>query len=65
MLHSFLANNRADLIARCADKVAKRPKRNASEKQLQTGIPMFGHLEKSMVTLLFARVDFGFCDWLA
>ena len=41
MLHSFLANNRADLIARCADKVAKRPKRNASEKQLQTGIPMF------------------------
>jgi hypothetical protein len=24
-----------------------------------------GHLEKSMVTLLFARVDFGFCDWLA
>jgi hypothetical protein len=22
-----------------------------------------GHLEKSMVTLLFARVDFGFYDW--
>jgi signal transduction histidine kinase len=41
MLHSFLANNRAELIARCADKVKRRPKRNASEKQLQTGIPMF------------------------
>jgi hypothetical protein len=24
-----------------------------------------GHLEKSMVTLLFAKVDFGFYDWLA
>ena len=41
MLHSFLANNRADLIARCVDKVARRPQRNASERQLQTGIPMF------------------------
>jgi signal transduction histidine kinase len=41
MLHSFLANNRVELIARCADKVTRRPKRNASEKQLQTGIPMF------------------------
>lgn len=41
MLHSFLTNNRADLIARCVDKVARRPQRNASEKQLETGIPMF------------------------
>lgn len=41
MLHNFLANNRLELIARCAKKVAKRPQRNASEKQLQTGIPMF------------------------
>jgi signal transduction histidine kinase len=41
MLHSFLANNRVELIARCADKVTRRPKRNASDKQLQTGIPMF------------------------
>lgn len=24
-----------------------------------------GHLEKSMITLLFASVDFVFCDWLA
>lgn len=41
MLHSFLANNRAELISRCVEKVAGRPKRNASERQLQTGIPMF------------------------
>lgn len=43
MLHKFLANNRADLIARCADKVAKRPKRDATQPQLQNGIPMFIH----------------------
>lgn len=41
MLHNFLSNNRVDLIARCVHKVAKRPQRNASEKQLRTGIPMF------------------------
>jgi signal transduction histidine kinase len=41
MLHNFLANNRLELIARCAEKVARRPQRNASAKQLQTGIPMF------------------------
>lgn len=41
MLHNFLSNNRVDLIARCVDKVAKRPLRSASEKQLHTGIPMF------------------------
>jgi hypothetical protein len=41
MLHNFLSNNKTELIARCVDKVSKRPERNASEKQLQTGIPMF------------------------
>lgn len=41
MMHDFLANNRADLIARCAAKVAKRPARNASAAQIQTGIPLF------------------------
>lgn len=41
MLHNFLANNRADLIARCAAKVAKRPARNASAAQIATGIPLF------------------------
>lgn len=41
MLHSFLSNNRVELIERCVDKVAKRPQRHASEKQLQTGVPAF------------------------
>jgi signal transduction histidine kinase len=41
MMHLFLSNNRAELIARCTEKVAKRPKRNATTKQLQNGIPMF------------------------
>lgn len=41
MMHNFLSNNHDELIARCAEKVAKRPARNASTVQLQNGIPMF------------------------
>jgi signal transduction histidine kinase len=41
MLHKFLAHNRTQLIARCIEKVAKRPKRSATTEQLQNGIPMF------------------------
>jgi signal transduction histidine kinase len=41
MMHQFLSNNRDELIARCTKKVAKRPKRNASQEQLRNGIPMF------------------------
>ena len=41
MLHQFLANNRAILIARCIEKVNKRPKRAATPEQLKNGIPMF------------------------
>lgn len=41
MLHQFLANNRAILIARCTAKVAKRPQRAATPEQLKNGIPMF------------------------
>ena len=40
-MHNFLSNNRDDLIARCAAKVAKRPTRKASAEQLLTGIPLF------------------------
>lgn len=40
MLHNFLSSNRDELIRRCIDKVAKRPKRNATEKQLRNGIPI-------------------------
>jgi signal transduction histidine kinase len=41
MLYEFLENNAQNLIERCIDKVAKRPKRRATEKQLRNGIPMF------------------------
>jgi signal transduction histidine kinase len=41
MMSSFLACNRKELVTRCIDKVAKRPKRNATTRQLQNGIPMF------------------------
>ena len=40
-MHSFLANNRDDLIARCKAKVAERPYRAATPQQLANGIPMF------------------------
>jgi hypothetical protein len=49
MLRHFLSNNRADLAARCAAKVAKRPSRHASPEQLETGIPLF--LEQLIHTL--------------
>lgn len=41
MLHNFLSNNIEDLVERCADKVAKRPHRQATAVQLRNGIPMF------------------------
>ena len=41
MMNEFLANNRDELIARCIEKVAKRPKRTATGQQLKNGIPMF------------------------
>jgi signal transduction histidine kinase len=40
-MHEFLSNHRDDLIARCKQKVAQRPKRGATEKQLANGIPLF------------------------
>lgn len=40
-MYRFLANNRDELIKRCAEKVAKRPARNATTEQLRNGIPMF------------------------
>ena len=40
-MHSFLANNRAELIARCRSKVAARPHRDATEQQLANGVPKF------------------------
>ena len=40
-MYQFLRNNREALIARCKEAVARRPKRVATEEQLQNGIPLF------------------------
>lgn len=40
-MYKFLANNREELIARCKEKVARRPKRGATQEQLTNGIPLF------------------------
>lgn len=40
-MHSFLSNNRDELIARCRAMVAERPHRSATPSQLANGIPMF------------------------
>ncbi|MCM5682294.1 HAMP domain-containing histidine kinase [Schlegelella sp. S2-27] len=40
-MRGFLLNNRAELIQRCKDKVARRPSRGATRAQLAHGIPMF------------------------
>ena len=48
-MYKFLQNHRFDLMKRCKDKVAARPKRAASEAQLENGVPMF--LEQLIRTL--------------
>jgi len=40
-MHTFLRNNRSELIARCKHKVAQRPKRAATAAQLANGVPLF------------------------
>jgi signal transduction histidine kinase len=41
MMHAFLAHNRSELIERCKVKVAKRPWREATDQQLNNGVPIF------------------------
>jgi signal transduction histidine kinase len=53
-MHTFLANNREELIARCKAKVALRPRRAATEEQLSNGVPLF--LEQLRRTLLAEEV---------
>jgi hypothetical protein len=50
MMHSFLASNRDELVARCKAKVSKRPSRSATDEQLSNGIPLF--LEQLIRTLI-------------
>ena len=40
-MHSFLSDNRDELIARCKAKVARRRNRSATEEQLRNGVPLF------------------------
>lgn len=41
MLHEFLESNRADLIARCRAKVARRSSPRPTPKEMEHGIPLF------------------------
>lgn len=55
MMHNFLANNRDTLIERCRDKVAQRPRRQATREQLANGVPLF--LDQLIKTLEAEDVD--------
>lgn len=55
MLHTFLANNRDELIVRCRTKVALRPARGASALQLGNGVPLF--LEQLIETLKIEQTE--------
>ncbi|MBK0392996.1 sensor histidine kinase [Ramlibacter algicola] len=48
-MHQFLVNNREELIERCKEKVAQRPRRAATDQQLVHGVPIF--LEQLIRTL--------------
>ena len=41
MMHTFLSNNRNELISRCKTKVSQRPRRGATDEQLKDGVPLF------------------------
>ncbi len=49
-MHTFLSNNRDELIERCKAKVAKRRHRSATYDQLRDGVPLF--LEQLTRTLI-------------
>lgn len=50
MMHTFLSNNRDLLVARCKEKVSKRPQRSATDEQLSNGVPLF--LDQLIRTLI-------------
>jgi signal transduction histidine kinase len=56
-MHTFLLNNRDELIARCKLKVAQRPKRAATHQQLANGVPLF--LDQLTRTLAAEDADEG------
>ena len=54
-MHTFLLNNRDELVRRCMLKVARRPKRSATTLQLANGIPLF--LDQLTRTLAAEEAD--------
>ncbi len=54
-LHRFLSSNRDELVARCKAKVAQRPLRAATDRQLAHGVPMF--LDQLIRTLAAEEED--------
>jgi signal transduction histidine kinase len=55
MLHEYLAANRAELIERCALKVAQRTAPKATDAELEHGIPLF--LDQLIKTLRMERMS--------
>ena len=49
-MHTFLSNNRNELISRCKMKVSQRPRRGATDEQLKNGVPLF--LDQLIRTLI-------------
>ena len=55
MMHDFLVNNHFELTRRCREKVARRPGRSATDRQLENGVPMF--LDQLIRTLRLEQGD--------
>src|SRR5580765_5678927 len=55
MLHEYLAENRAELIERCALKVSQRSAPKATDAELEHGIPLF--LDQLIKTLQMERMS--------
>ena len=55
VLHEFLSANRAELIERCALKVAQRPLPKPTDDELEHGIPMF--LDQLIKTLRIEQMS--------
>ena len=49
MLHEFIATRRDQIIARCKERVATRPRAKTTEAQIDYGVPLF--LDQLITTL--------------
>ncbi|MDB4952563.1 MAG: hypothetical protein JWO36_132 [Myxococcales bacterium] len=55
MLHEFVTANRAEIIARCREKISSRPAPRATDVELESGVPLF--LDQLTDTLRLAHGD--------